>query len=122
MTGKKYHHFLATLRYMKIGIDARMYGPKQGGLGRYIQQLISRLEELNTNDDFVIFLRRENWDEFSPSSPYSPPPKGGDIVSLFPRGSTEGVAESLAPTPPTPSPPASFAEALRAGQAKGDNK
>ncbi|OGH68581.1 MAG: hypothetical protein A3D53_01240 [Candidatus Magasanikbacteria bacterium RIFCSPHIGHO2_02_FULL_45_10] len=54
---------------MKIGIDARLYGPKQGGLGRYIQQLILNLEKLDLDHEFVIFLRRENWDEYSPTNP-----------------------------------------------------
>jgi glycosyltransferase involved in cell wall biosynthesis len=54
---------------MKIGIDARMYGPKQGGLGRYIEQLILNLEDLNETDEFVIFLRQNNWDEYNPKNP-----------------------------------------------------
>lgn len=54
---------------MKIGIDARMYGPKQGGLGRYIEQLVLHLEKLPTNAEFVIFLRRDNWNEYTPSAP-----------------------------------------------------
>ncbi len=53
---------------MRIGIDARMYGPKQGGLGRYIQQLIAHLEQLETTDEFIIFLRKENWDEYTPKN------------------------------------------------------
>lgn len=52
---------------MKIGIDARMYGPKQGGLGRYIQQLILHLEEISFKEQFFIFLRKDNWDEYKPS-------------------------------------------------------
>lgn len=51
---------------MRIGIDARLFGSKQGGLGRYVEQLILHLEELNPEAEFVIFLRRENWDEFNP--------------------------------------------------------
>lgn len=54
---------------MKIGIDARMYGANQGGLGRYIEQLILHLEKLQTNDEFVIFLRRDNWNEYQPTAP-----------------------------------------------------
>ena len=54
---------------MKIGLDARMYGPKQGGLGRYIEQLVLHLEKLPTNAEFVIFLRRDNWNEYTPSAP-----------------------------------------------------
>lgn len=54
---------------MRIGIDARMYGPTQGGLGRYIQQLILNLEKTTSKDDFVIFLRFENWHEYTPANP-----------------------------------------------------
>ena len=54
---------------MKIGIDARLYGPKQGGLGRYLQQLITNLEKMNLPAEFVIFLRRENWGDYTPKRP-----------------------------------------------------
>lgn len=54
---------------MRIGIDARLYGPKQGGLGRYLEQLISHLEKMNLPAEFVIFLRRENWGDYSPKRP-----------------------------------------------------
>jgi len=47
---------------MKIGIDARMLGSKQGGIGRYIEQLIKQLTILNQTHEFVIFLRKKNWD------------------------------------------------------------
>jgi glycosyltransferase involved in cell wall biosynthesis len=47
---------------MKIGIDARMLGPQQGGIGRYIEQLIKQLVTLGQTHEFVIFLRKENWD------------------------------------------------------------
>ncbi len=54
---------------MKIAIDARMYGPKQGGLGRYIEQLILNLEKIDTENQYVILLRQENWSEYSPTNP-----------------------------------------------------
>jgi len=54
---------------MKIGIDARLYGPKQGGLGRYLQQLITGLEKNDQNNDYVIFLRQENFEEYQPKNP-----------------------------------------------------
>ncbi|MDO8626515.1 MAG: glycosyltransferase family 1 protein [Candidatus Magasanikbacteria bacterium] len=53
----------------KIGIDARLYGPEQGGLGRYIQQLIAHLEILDPGAEFSIFLRSANWDAYSPQNP-----------------------------------------------------
>lgn len=54
---------------MKIGIDARMYGPKQGGLGRYIQQLITYLEQLPGTDEFVVFMRSDEWGDYTPLNP-----------------------------------------------------
>lgn len=54
---------------MKIAIDARMYGPTQGGLGRYIQQLVLHLEKIDTDNQYFILLRSENWQEFSPTNP-----------------------------------------------------
>jgi len=54
---------------MRIGIDARFYGPeKQKGLGRYVQELVRGLEEIQTDDQFVIFLRRENWNDYNPQN------------------------------------------------------
>ncbi|MFH1611879.1 MAG: glycosyltransferase family 1 protein [bacterium] len=53
--------------FMRIGIDARFYGPKkQKGLGRYLQELITELEKIDTNNEFVIFLRCENWNDYQP--------------------------------------------------------
>ncbi len=53
---------------MRIGIDARFFGPKQKGLGRYSQKLIENLEEIDqdSNDEYYIFLRRQNFDYFKP--------------------------------------------------------
>lgn len=57
---------------MKIGIDARMLGPEQGGIGRYIQQIITNfntetLQHANTVN-FIVFLRQNNWN-LVPESP-----------------------------------------------------
>lgn len=54
---------------MTIGIDARFFGPKGKGLGRYTQKLIETLEEIDQENDYVIFLRRENFDDFYPQNP-----------------------------------------------------
>ena len=53
---------------IKIGIDARFFGPKQKGLGRYVQKLVENLEKVNSTNKFVIFLRKENWDEYKPTN------------------------------------------------------
>jgi len=55
---------------MRIGIDARFYGPKQKGLGRYVQKLVEGLEKaVNDKYEFIIFLRKENWLEYQPKNP-----------------------------------------------------
>lgn len=55
---------------MRIGIDARMYGSKQGGIGRYIEQIIKYFEQLSNDSstEFVIFLNKDNWDDFNPQN------------------------------------------------------
>ena len=54
---------------MRIGIDARFYGPVGKGLGRYTQEVVDRVIEkskLSSELDlfFVVFLSPENFDEF----------------------------------------------------------
>lgn len=53
---------------MKIGIDARFYGPTRTGPGRYTQKLVDHLQEIDNKNDYVVFLRKDNWDEFQPKS------------------------------------------------------
>ena len=52
---------------MRVGIDARFYGSVGKGLGRYTAELIRHLETVPHDDEFVIFLRKENFDEYEPS-------------------------------------------------------
>ena len=54
---------------MIIGIDARFYGPKGKGLGRYTQKLIENLEKIDSENEYMIFLRKENWNEYEPAAP-----------------------------------------------------
>ena len=53
---------------MRIGIDARFFGSIGKGLGRYTQKLIENLEKIDTQNQYFIFLRRANWDEYIPRS------------------------------------------------------
>ena len=50
---------------MRIGIDARFYGPTVGGggLGRYVAELVTHLEQIDSNNEYVVFLRKENFHE-----------------------------------------------------------
>ncbi len=57
---------------MNIGIDARMLGPKQGGIGRYVEQLVKHFD-INTPHHgnptrLVVFLRKDNWNLVPESS------------------------------------------------------
>lgn len=55
---------------MKIGIDARFYGSLGKGLGRYTEKLITYLEAVPGDAcTYVVFLRRENFDEYKPKNP-----------------------------------------------------
>lgn len=52
---------------MRIGIDARLY--KEGlGIGRYIEQLLSQLEQIDTDNDYFIFLRKGMMDSYRPKN------------------------------------------------------
>ena len=56
---------------MRIGIDARFYGPKTGGggLGRYVAELVTHLEQIDSRNEYVIFLRKENFHECRVTKP-----------------------------------------------------
>lgn len=55
---------------MRIGIDARFFGPGVGtGIGRYSQNLIETLERIDHDNEYVVFLRDENFELYRPSSP-----------------------------------------------------
>lgn len=49
---------------MRIGIDARMYGNRQTGIGNYIKHLIKYLAELDQQNEYVIFLLEPMYSEF----------------------------------------------------------
>lgn len=45
---------------MNIGIDARMYGPNHGGIGRYVQQLINQLLIIDLANTYTFFVHPKN--------------------------------------------------------------
>ena len=60
---------------MRIGIDARFYGPVGKGLGRYTQEVVDNIVRINDSlgesaFDLVIFLSPDNYDEFSIENQY----------------------------------------------------
>ena len=54
---------------MHIAIDARMYGTKQRGIGRYLVKLIEGLEQEDEKNEYTIFLRKENFEGYQPKNP-----------------------------------------------------
>lgn len=54
---------------MKIGIDARFFGPFGKGLGRYTQKLVEYLEKVDTENQYIVYLRQENFDDYQPANP-----------------------------------------------------
>lgn len=48
---------------VRIGIDARMYGPIGKGLGRYTQEIVDNIIKIDNNNEYIIFLCKENFDE-----------------------------------------------------------
>ena len=54
---------------MKIGIDARLYGSGHGGIGRYAQKVIENLEKLDNQNDYVVFLASDQFDNYQPQNP-----------------------------------------------------
>lgn len=51
---------------MKIGIDARLYGLKDRGLGRYAEKLIAYLEKNDQQNEYFIFLRSDGFKTYQP--------------------------------------------------------
>ena len=54
---------------MRIGIDARMYGKISRGIGRYLEELINELENVDKENQYYIFLYDKNFDDYQPKSP-----------------------------------------------------
>lgn len=56
---------------MKIGIDARLYGPKVGGggLGRYVQEMVDHLQAIDNKNRYVLFLKKENFNSCRLTNP-----------------------------------------------------
>ena len=53
----------------RIGIDARIFGTKRGGIGRYTEELISSLPSDDKDCTFVLFMRKSDLSSFiAPSS------------------------------------------------------
>lgn len=53
---------------MRIGIDARFFGPVGKGLGRYTQKLIENLEKVDDSNQYFIFLKKDNFNSYKPKN------------------------------------------------------
>jgi len=53
---------------LKIGIDARFFVPKQKGLGRYVKKLVENLEKTDLDNQYFIFLRKDNFLNYNPKN------------------------------------------------------
>lgn len=53
---------------MKIGIDARLYGPEHTGLGRYVTNLVNNIIVLDKKNEYVLFVSSKHSLDFKPTS------------------------------------------------------
>ncbi len=51
---------------MRIGIDARMYGPKLSGIGNYVKNLSQNLFSIDSENEYVLFFLEEEFKKFQP--------------------------------------------------------
>ncbi len=51
---------------MKIGIDARMYGKNQSGIGTYIKNITDHIFELDNENDYYLFLLEPVYSQYLP--------------------------------------------------------
>ncbi len=58
----------SQVKSKKIGIDARFFGAKDKGFGRYTEQLIKNLEKADYKNQYYIFLRKDSWQEYQPKN------------------------------------------------------
>jgi glycosyltransferase involved in cell wall biosynthesis len=45
----------------RIGIDARFYGPVGKGLGRYVQEIVDNIVRIDKDNEYIIFLKKDNY-------------------------------------------------------------
>ena len=51
---------------MRIAIDARFYG--EAGPGRYVSQLLLNLEALDFENEYTVYLKKSNFDDYKPTN------------------------------------------------------
>jgi glycosyltransferase involved in cell wall biosynthesis len=53
---------------MRIGIDARLFGTRHGGIGRYSEQLIKNLEKIDQTNEYYIFVQKSEFESYTPTA------------------------------------------------------
>lgn len=48
---------------MKIGIDCRIWGVRHGGIGRYTQELVQNLQQIDKKNNYILFCRKKDMEE-----------------------------------------------------------
>lgn len=57
---------------MRIGIDARLYSSRFGGVGRYTQELIDHLARADQENEFILFFNEEDYSQYlAPNARFS---------------------------------------------------
>ncbi len=57
---------------MRIGIDARLYSPRFGGIGRYVQELIDHLARIDQDNEYILFFNEEDYSQYlAPNARFS---------------------------------------------------
>lgn len=51
---------------MRIGIDARFFGPLETGIGRYVERLVTHLTAIDHENEYVLFLRQRGYNWWQP--------------------------------------------------------
>ena len=64
-----YNLYMKKNKQKIIGIDARFYGPVGKGLGRYTQEVVDNLLVIDGENNYVVFLCKENFDVFKTDNP-----------------------------------------------------
>src|SRR4030042_4583674 len=54
---------------MKIALDARFFGPEGTGIGKYVEKLLVNLEQVDSQNDYYVILRKDNFPLYNPKNP-----------------------------------------------------
>lgn len=54
---------------VRIGIDARFFGARDKGFGRYTENLIKNLETIDLKNQYFIFLKKQGYENYNPQNP-----------------------------------------------------